>query len=245
MDIAVTVYRHRHNHVSVPYVDIGMHEADTGNDWVVRSAVDTAYFLRYGELLKYEQGGQLFEADLMKRRLECSLLVGNRQFFEFELEGHTLITKLLSRPFEAQFSLGCVDELEKGDSVGDWFGAFSQHTWLRRAAEDIYTAVKIPAEETLFIFRAFEWLQKGLEVGWADLGSRVDIPQVNLKRLKKEANSWDAAARHAVVSGNKQRLGESAPSWVNGTLHAIVHARAAVDPAYKEWLGEHDDPYPI
>ena len=55
-----------------------MHEEDTGNDWVIRSSVDLAYFIRYGELTKYDHGGEMFEADLMKRRLDCSLSLWNQ-----------------------------------------------------------------------------------------------------------------------------------------------------------------------
>lgn len=86
--------------------------------------------------------------------------------------------------------------------------------------------------------------KKGLDVGWTDLGDRIDLPQINLTRLKKRANNWDSAARHAVTSGKKTRFGEDL-SWVHGALHSIVHARASVDSEYKEWLDSNEDPFPI
>ncbi len=246
MEISLKIYRHRHHHVTIPNVQIQMHERDTGNDWLIRGSIDIAYFLRFGELIKNPHGGESFEADLMCRRLECSLLVGARQFVQFEPEGGAFLSKLEFAPFEASFLLGNLPDLQEGSSVADWFAAFSQHNWLRRAAEDLHTAMKLPSEDMLFMFRAFEWLQKGLECGWSDLGAKVDVPQVNLTRLKKDANSWDTAARHAVPSGHKLHFGEDAmPTWIQGALHAIVHARAAVDTGYAQWLKDNKDPYPI
>ena len=244
MDISVNTYRHRHHHITVPHVDLGMHEKDTGSDWVIRSSVDLAYVIRYGELSKYDHGGEMFEADLMKRRLECSFLVGNQQFVEFEREGHILITELPSTPFGVAFGLAEVEDSKAGTEVARWFGAFTQHVWLSRAAEDIHTALKLPAEDVLFVFRAFEWLQKGLDVSWANLGERIDVPQHNLTSLKKRANNWDTAVRHAVTSGRKTRFGDDR-SWVHGALHAIVHSFAYVDPEYKEWLDLNEDSFPI
>ena len=215
MEISLSIFRHRHHHVTIPNVEILYHEANTGNDWVIRAGVDTAYLLRWGELLKYDHGGEKFEAELVKRRLECSLLVGHSQYVEFQPEGFVLLTELDNGDFQATFALGSLDESESGKSTADWFSSLTAHTWLRRAVEDIHTAIKLEQENVVFLFRAFEWLQKGLNVPWKDLGPCVDVPQVNLKRLKKEANNWNAGARHAVDSGKKIRFGEKElGSWI-------------------------------
>ena len=203
--------------------------------------------MRYGDLLKYDHGGEGFEADLMRGRLETSLLIGNDQFVEFQFEGRVLLTDLgTAGPFGATFGLGDTDESDEGTAVVEWFGALTKHTWLRRAAEDVYMALKVPSENPLFLFRAFEWLQKGLDVSWGDLGATVDIHQTNLKRLKKEANSQVSAARHAVPSGRKLHFEDKvAGSWAHGALHAIAYARTVVDSDYKRGLEAEGNPYPL
>ena len=170
----------------------------------------------------------------MKRRLECSLLLGSQQFVEFHVEGSVELSDLPSTEFGVQFGLGRSDDddHQDGSNVADWFGAFSTYTWLRRAAEDTHTALKNPADDVLFLFRAFEWLQKGLKVRWSELGTHIDVPQADLARLKKQANHQRAAARHAFESGTKTHL--DLHSWGEGALHAIARARAAVDPEYKQ-----------
>ena len=143
------------------------------------------------------------------------------------------------------FALGRT-EPEGSDKVTDWFNAFSQFTLLRRAAEDAHTALTLKSEAILFVYRAYEWLKKELAVSWNDLGKAIDIPQSNLKTIKRMANDWDAASRHAVESGKKLRFEEEVlPGWVHGLLHGIVHTRCKLDPAFAACVERDGDPYPI
>ena len=247
VDMAISLYRHDHHHMDLPLLDFYIYEESTENYWMVNASVDLAYLVRTGELVPPKDSGyQAFEADLIMRRLECAMLVANAGIFQFKLAGRTILWDVgLNDSTNISCALGTSNQdSDTASSVKDWFIALSQWTWLERATEDVYKSAIMRSDSPMFIFRAFEWLQKGLQVPWKDLGHAVEAPQTNLKNLKKMANSPTSAARHAVESGKRLRLGDDIyAQWGQGALHSIVQARAKVDQQYESWVQQYGNPW--
>jgi len=116
--------------------------------------------------------------------------------------------------------------------VADWLEAFSDHSFLFRAADDANTALRILDEGLLFVYRGFEWLKQGLGITWRNLGQATDIDQKDINGLKAYVNP-DSGIRHASRSGTRRRY---PPVDVLVGAHLLLHAtrvaRCRVDPSY-------------
>lgn len=242
------MYRHTQPRLTVPNVSLMYQEVDTGALWAISARIDSAYFVRLQAATTDERAPeeQVFDAELLCRRLMCSLLLGARLYVEFERAGAVRLEGLeMPRAVDVTFGHDGGNE-PYDESVIDWFRALSDTKWLERAASDVLLALRVPGENLVFLYRAFEWLKVGLNTDWKNLGAAVDVAQQNINHLKKSANSIRSAGRHAVPSGRKARIGTDVlGGWVQGTCHAIVHARGRIDPAWKSRLETSEDPWPI
>lgn len=250
VDIVVSIYSHTHHHISCPTLDFGYLESDTGNGWLINAAVDRAFFVRIGNLLEdkdYSQ--QAFESELLKKRLECALLMSGTGLFAFSCSHEFSLTNIrVSESSSVTCALATSGSTETAAeaAVIDWFAAFSKWAWLQRAAEDAYLALTIQSESVLFTYRALEWLKKGLNRSWDRLGDAIDIPSATIRWLKREANSDDLGSRHAAESGKKWRFkNETLYMWTQGVLHGIVQARCKLDEDFSERISREGDPWPI
>ena len=242
-------YHHMNQPKSAPMLKFDYLEKDTGNYWHIWVAVDRIYLYRMGQQLgSRDDEMRNMEADLMVRRLECALLLAKKGIFQFKC---TSAWRFSDVEFKDTSTVTCsLRSAEAGhdtDVIIDWFNAFSRLTLIRRAADDAYMASVMGPEAIFFIYRGFEWLKKALKVSWDDLGSKIDVPQANIKWLKKAANNHDwPAARHAVESGHKGHLDEEIlPTWVYGLVHGIIHARCRLDPKFAAQIEQQGDPWPL
>lgn len=246
-EIDLFTYRHTHQRVSVPALQFDYLEKDTENYWRIWGAGDLVYLYRIGERLSLRNDEErMMDAGLMVKRVECSLLLAKVGWFQFTCIAGWEFTGVETT---SSSTVGCrlgKAESEDSSEVIGWFQAFSQHSLLRRAAEDAHAALTIPSEAILFMYRGFEWLKKCLNVQWKELGEAVDIPQENVNYLKKIANDPDLAARHASESGQKVHFEQGVCSgWICGLLHGIVHARCKLDQTFAEKVKHLGDPWPI
>jgi len=243
-------YSDKDPRVCVPRINFGYLESDTGNFWVIWASVAETFLYRLGDRLRSQDiADRKFDSQLMVRRLEASLLIAKKGLFKFKFDGMWTLDKVeIDKDVS---SVNCVlraTELEDKDGeVADWFQAFSKYSLLRRAAEDAYMASILEQESIFFLYRGFEWLKKAVgNVSWNKLGDAIDIPQENIKYIKKTANDPDAAARHAAQSGFKSRFeGEVCSSWVCGLFHSIAHVRCDLDPDFNVKVKKNGNPWPI
>ena len=248
-EITVSSYKNTRSRMHLPNILFHYRESDDGNQWQIRCAGDIAYIIRFGDLLATRDAeAQGRDADYMAQRLECATLISLHTVVELELSSRVLMADVqISDSFALTYwNLGA----DPGDplDIGDWFHAFSQYKWgwLSRAAEDAHLALTMKYESAVFLYRAFEWLKKGLGVSWSKLGKAIDVPQHNIDYIKKVANQWDSGARHAAPSGHKLYFDESEiPSWVHGIMHGVIHARATVDEDFAQRLPTGEAAWPI
>jgi len=248
-EMTVSTYRNARGRTHLPNIVFDYMERDDGNSWQIRCSEDIAYIVRYGDLLAFRDvAAQERDADYMAQRLECAALICLHTVVDLEFVSRVLVEGVqISEAFSLAY-WGVSGELGDPTDFGDWFRVFSQSqwAWLRRAAEDAHLALTMKYESAVFLYRAFEWLKKGLGVSWSKLGKAIDVPQGNIDEIKKIANQWDSGGRHAAPSGHKLYFDEShVPSWVHGIMHGIIRARATVDEDFRERLPAAEAAWPL
>lgn len=235
---------------SAPRIMFSYLESDTGNYWTIWAAVGYAYLYRLGDTLgAISLAERKRDAEFMIRRLQASLLIGKKGLFQYAFDGMWTLDKITidRKSSTVNCVLPSTSSEEYDEEVTDWFGTFSKHTLLRRAAEDAYMASAIQQESIFFLYRGFEWLKKAAgNPPWNDLGRHIDVPQKNIDYIKKTANNPEEAARHAAKSGMKAYFdGEVCSSWVCGLLHSVAHIRCSLDPDFDAKLKKNGNPWPI
>jgi hypothetical protein len=225
-------------------------ESDTGNYWTIWASAGYAYMYRTGEEIGTRSiGERKKDAEYMIRRLQSSLLIANKGLFKYGFESMWTLDKIGFVPKSSTVNcvLPATDSEQYDKEVPDWFGAFSKHTLLRRAAEDSHKAAVIEEESIFFLYRGFEWLKEAVgNPSWKQLGKHIDVPQENIENIKKIANNPKEAGRHAVESGLKSYFDvEVCSSWVCGLLHAIAHVRGILEPDFEAKLKKDGNPWPI
>lgn len=215
----------------VPGIRITYQEADTGAEWRIDCAGTRAYLVRFCHSgLVRDAGEQSADSHFIARRLTTALLLGGVGLFRAKAVGRILF-------HDVQGNVTWLCDLEtrptpEGDPrVYDWFQAISQHTVLRRAADDAYSALASPTEAFFFIYRGLEWIHTGLGVSWRELAAMLDVPETALKQLGKIANV-ETGVRHASRSGAKLRAEMDNATWVCGVIDAVNAARKRLEPGF-------------
>jgi hypothetical protein len=110
-----------------------------------------------------------------------------------------------------------------------WFSALSKHTFIRRAVDDLVTAMRAPTEAFVFIYRGFEWLEDGLKISKKEMANALGVELSHYKTLGKVANV-ETGVRHASTSGSKMRAdAETYSTWMCGLVDGINYARSKVE----------------
>jgi hypothetical protein len=222
----------------LPKIDIGYSEKGTDVAWHVNAGGTRVYLARTGSKLIDDLDEQAADSHFMVRRIACALLLARLGLFQAEGTGRVFMRNI-------QGDLSWTTELDwpdpkpdTGDPKAiarfhDWFAALTNHTVLRRAAEDAHLALTHPHEALVYVYRGLEWLVVGLGISWDDL-----VPMIpgciarQLKDLKKQANV-DTGVRHATRDGTKIRADiYVSGTWVCALIDAINSARATLEPGF-------------
>ena len=234
----------------VPRINFGYLESDTGNFWVIWASVAETLLYRVGDKLSARDiADRKSDSRLMVRRLEASLLIAAIGLFKFTFDSMWTLDKvgIVKDVSTVNCALRATELEDTEGDVADWFIFFSKYPLLRRAAEDAYMASILESESIFFLYRGFEWLKKAVnDVSWNKLGDAIDVPQENIRYIKKTANDPNAAARHAAQSGFKSRFeGDVCSSWVCGLFHGIAHVRCNLDSDFDVKVKKDGNPWPI
>ena len=227
----------------VPLLNIEYVERGTGLSWVVSCGGTRGYAVRHGEKLDDNLEQQAADSHFMMRRVESALLLGAVGLFHAVAAG-----RLIFRNVHGELSwtthLDWPDLIAEKVSIADpaatydWFSALTNHTVLRRAADDAHLALSHPHEALIFVYRGFEWLVVGMGVSWEDLANDVGVSVNEIRDLKKTANV-ETGVRHAAKSGIKMRASsDNYGSWVCGLFDAINAARARLESGFAKMTPE-------
>lgn len=227
----------------MPLLNIHYVEKGTGLSWVVSCGGTRGYAVRHGEKLDENLDNQAADSHFMMRRVESALLLGGVGLFQAVASG-----RLIFRNVQGEISwtthLDWPDLIaEKVSTVDpaatyDWFSALTNHTVLRRAADDAHLALSNPHEALIFVYRGFEWLVVGTGMSWDDLAKDVGVSVNEIRDLKKTANV-DTGVRHAAKTGIKMRASsDNYGSWVCGLLDAINATRARLESGFVKMTAE-------
>jgi hypothetical protein len=130
-------------------------------------------------------------------------------------------------------SSGFIINSIKNNFVG-WLTALCNHTFLRRAADDMVLALRSPTEAFIYLYRAFEWLEDGLKISKKEMAAGIGVQLKDFKELGKMANNMDFAVRHASKTGVKTRANfETYSTWMCGLVDGVNYARQKLDKQFK------------
>jgi hypothetical protein len=236
-DIAISVFGvSNHRAYLLPGLNIQYREHQ-GPEWTVATGGTRAYVVRFGRRLRDDEDEQAADSHFMVRRLTSSLLLGGAGLFQAKVSGRLFIRNVEGEiSWTSYFDWPAPSDqpsLDTVNRINDWFGAFSRHATLRRAADDAHLALSNPPEALLFCYRGLEWLVLGRKLSWDELADEIGVPPASLRDLKKAANV-DLGARHATPTGIKARadLG-TLGSCVALLFDAINTSREQLEPEFK------------
>jgi hypothetical protein len=236
-DIAISVFSvsNRRGYF-LPALNVHYQETD-GPHWTIVTGGTRAYVVRFGTPLIDDPEEQSADSHFMMRRVTSALLLGGVGLFHAETSGRLFIRNVQGDiSWTSYFDWPAPDDQPGNDAAGnvnDWFGAFTKHAMLRRAADDAHAALSSPHEALTFAYRALEWIVVGRGVSWDALATEIGAPVESLRELKKAANV-DLGFRHATSTGVKARadLG-TAGSAVALVFDAVNASRVRLEPGFK------------
>lgn len=238
VDFALNIFRLTNRRgFFVPKLDVRYAEKGTDVEWHINAGGGRAYLVRVGAKLSDDLDEQAADSHFMIKRLVCALLLARGGLFQPEAAG-----RLLMRDIRGDVSwtteLDWPDpKPDTGDPqviarFHDWLRALTGHTLLRRAAEDVHSALTHPHETLVYVYRGMEWLVVGLGISWDTLAGMIGVPPAELRNLKKLANV-DTGARHANRDGTKIRADiYVGGTWVCALIDAINATRAHLEPDF-------------
>jgi len=239
-DFAINVFRLTNQRgYTVPPLNIGYIESDTGLEWRMTCGGTRAYLVRFGESLAGTWKTQSADSHFMIRRITNSLLLAGVGLFQPEAMGRLFFNNVegsvtwdshLDRP-DPLNDVKCDEAI---DRTYDWCTTLCKHDPLRRAAEDAHLALSNPHEALVFVYRGLEWLKMSQKLSWKDLEDDLGVPISHLRELKKTANH-QSGVRHATDDSSKMRASaENYGTWVCAVFDAINAARARLDPTFQK-----------
>lgn len=212
-------------------------ESDTGVQWHVSAGGSRAYFARFGEGVAGADadsiGRQNADSQFMVSRLLSAFLLGGHGLFHAEAMGRFFVSDIEGNPeWFTQLNFSTSEPPIASDAVYDWMDAFTRHTMLRRAANDAHSALSLPADAGMYVYRGLEWLLVGEGRSWNDLAKDIGISKKDIKGFKKLVNVG-YGVRHASRSGQKLRADvENHGTWVAGLIDAMNATRERLDEGY-------------
>lgn len=237
-EFAITVFQMRNDRgLRVPGLNISYLEEDTGIKWYMSCGGTRAYFVRVANpplSQPLDAREQAPDSHFMVRRLSAALLLGGAGLFQATVSGRVLIENVQGN-IVWHCTMEPFQQAENVEQVESWYTAIVHNTFLRRASEDVHTALCLPHEAFVYIYRGFEWIVKGFDLSWEDLAHSLDVPPSHLKKdLKKMAN-YETGVRHASESGMRMRANyENYATWVAGLVDAINIARGRIEPDFEK-----------
>lgn len=237
-DFVINVFRLMNQRgYSVPSLNIGYIEKETGLEWQMTCGGTRAYLVRFGDSLIEDIREHAADSHFMVRRITSSLLLGGAGLFEAESMGRLLFknvegTVTWNSYFDKPDPLESDESSAIVDKIHDWCRVLCQHDILRRAADDLHIALTHPHEAFVFIYRGLEWLKTGQNIRWEDIAADLGAPKNHIRELKKMVN-YQTGVRHATKTGSKLRADiHNYGTWAAGLADAINAARARLDPGY-------------
>ncbi len=238
-DFAISVFRlFNAKGYSVPQMNIGYIETNTGLEWRITCGGTRAYLVRFGDKLEDNLDEEAADSHFMIRRVTSSLLLSGLGLFQAEPMGR-LIFKDVCGMVTWESHLDGPDPFRKEDSseevkkVYDWCGALCKNNILRRAADDAHIALTNPHEALIYVYRGLEWLKEGQDIGWELIAKDIGVSNTDIRNLKKSANR-ETGVRHATKDGTKMRANfENYSTWVCGLVDAINASRKRLEPEFE------------
>jgi hypothetical protein len=221
---------------AVPIINTGFRERDSGDEWNVVCGGTRAYITRSSGDLDKDLAEQSDDSHFVARRLVAALLLASAGLFQPKAMGRLVLWDI-NQDFKWTTHLDRQDpeapdlsELIK--AVDDWWTVLTQHTVLRRVAEDLHLALSQPGESLVFVYRGLEWIVKHFGIRWEDLATGIGVPFTEIRALKQLAND-ETGVRHGSKSGIKLRaMRENYGTWPCALVDAINFARQKLESSY-------------
>lgn len=236
-EFVVSVFRLENTRgYSAPVINTGFEERDSGDGWHVICGGTRVYIARISGAIDKDFAEQSDDSHFVARRLTAALLLGGAGLFQYKATGRVILWDI-NQDFKWTVHLDRPDpdasEMPDITKASDeWWAALTQHTVLRRAAEDLHIALSQPAESLIFVYRGLEWIVKSFGIKWEDLATGIGVPFSEVRALKQLAND-ETGVRHGSKSGAKLRaVPENYGTWPCALLDAINFARQRLEGSY-------------
>ena len=218
----------------MPRFNVRFDETDSGKVWFISSGGTRCYIAR----VETQKGLDIFEqaadSHFMMNRIVGSLLISGAGLFTPEVKGRLVFRGLDRLDWDSQIEMeiGWSEEVKRvhdafsEENFRGWLLTICQHKFLRRAVGDLMLALKDPTEAFAFIYRGFEWLEQGLDIGKERFAEALGVRFNDLKQLGRLANAKTGVG-HATSTGVKMRADvETYSTWAAGLIDAINFGRA-------------------
>jgi hypothetical protein len=224
----------------LPEIDIRYDERDTGLTTFIRCGGTRAYIARVGEASRLIPEEQAADSHFAINRIQSALVMSSAGLFTPHLKGRLRLQAGYDLAWATEFDVNVfyTDEVKRvheaftTQNFFGWFSVLSQHTFLRRAADDLVIAMRAPTEAFVFIYRGFEWLEDGLKISKKEMANALGVDHGHYKELGKIANV-ETGVRHASLSGSKIRADAMTYStWMCGLVEGINYARSKVEQGF-------------
>ncbi|MGQ4273577.1 hypothetical protein [Terrihabitans sp. B22-R8] len=142
-------------------------------------------------------------------RFTAALFMAKGGLFEANLKGSVLIEAASSSNMITDLDLeDYAPQIERihakfeHDELRKWISLILYNPGLRRAIEDLMFSLLHPREAFIFIYRAFEWLEDGMNISKKEMADDLEVDLKHFKSLGQLANVG-TGVRHANKHGKK------------------------------------------
>lgn len=224
-----------------PIIDIKYKEKSGDRVWHINIGGNRIYVLAFGHFQKISDKAieeEALNAHLFVQTICACLAVIGCGLFRFRAVGRILLKALEAKEWGVDLRPNDPHaKIESDEAInaafGDWFGACSNNTMIRRSLDDLYNSLIYPKEAPIFIYRALEWIKEGMEISWDDIPRYLDLPQSEMKEFKKLLHDPEVAVRHGRKSGKKLRPDAALfGAWSANILEILNAIRKEAEPDF-------------